>query len=343
MATRALVLSADVGEGHLAAARALGDELGRIEGMTVTECDGLAHFGVFGRHLIRAGYRFQLRYMPWSFSAMYWLVSHCPPARRLGAAALSRLGRRRLLRLVRRERPDIVVSTHPALTVVLGRMRLRRMLSTPLCATVTDLADYAFWAHPGADLHLVPHQVALAGVEHVAGSGSAALVRSLVAGRFLTPLDAGAARAELGLPEEGGVVAVSGGGWGVGDLAGGARAAIDAGAAVVVVLAGRDRELERALERRFAEDPRVRVWGFTDRMPELMRAVDALVHSTGGMTSLEALACGCPMVAYGTGVGHMGVHNGSLAALGLISLADNPAQLTNLLRSQLEQGRPGSP
>lgn len=215
---RVLVLSADVGEGHVAAARALTEGLRDLGAVEVVERDGLRVFGVVLRHLMRDGYRWQLRWAPWSYDALYWLIAHLRPVRAVGATVLASAGQRRLRRLVRAEDPDVVVSTHPALTSVLGHMRLRRRLAVPVCAAITDLADYSFWSHRGADLHLVMHASAIAHVERLAGAGSATLVRPLVAARFLTGADRGDARARLELPATGRVVVVTGGGWGVGDI-----------------------------------------------------------------------------------------------------------------------------
>jgi UDP-N-acetylglucosamine:LPS N-acetylglucosamine transferase len=331
---RVLVLSADVGEGHLAAARAIAEGLEQRD-VEVVERDGLIALGHVARHVIRDGYRLQLRLAPWSYQVMYTLFNRLAISRRAGEVILSRLGRRRLLRLVAETAPDIVVSTHPALTAVLGRARRRRRLDVPLVAPITDMADYVVWSHRGADVHLVMHEHAIGAVEDHAGAGSAVLVSPLVAQRFRAVRDAPAARRELGLPEDGTVVAVSGGGWGVGDLAGGTETALACGAGAVVVVAGRNDAAERALRRRFAGDDRVTVLGFTQQMDTLMRAADVLIHSTGGVTSLEALACGCPMIAYGASAGHIRVHNATMASLGLIAVADTRAQLRELLGRQL--------
>lgn len=53
-------------------------------------------------------------------------------------------------------------------------------------------------------------------------------------------------------------------------------------------LAGRDEQLAEKLGSAFAEESRVHVYGFTDKMPELLAAADVPVHSTGGVTCLEA-------------------------------------------------------
>ena len=129
--------------------------------------------------------------------------------------------------------------------------------------------------------------------------------------------DPGAVLGLLGLEEGARLVVVSGGGWGVGDLAGAADAALRAPDAAVVVLSGSDAQARELLERRFASNPRVRVLGFTALMPELLGAADVLVHATGGMTSLEAGVRGCPLIAFGARAGHIGDHNAELQRLGL--------------------------
>jgi hypothetical protein len=53
------------------------------------------------------------------------------------------------------------------------------------------------------------------------------------------------------------------------------------------------------------------------------------------MTSLEALSCGCPLIAYGSSIGHIRVHNRTMAALGLITVADTRAELRAALQREL--------
>ena len=131
-----------------------------------------------------------------------------------------------------------VVSTHPALTAALGRMRRRGQLRAVLCATITDLTDNPMWCDPGTDMHVVMDPIAIPWVERHAGVGSAVAVRPLISPRFRRPGDAAQARHALELAPEGSIVVVSGGGWGVGALDAGVAAALAGGADQVVVLAG---------------------------------------------------------------------------------------------------------
>jgi len=247
--------------------------------------------------------------------------------RSLARAGLSLAGSRGLLRLVRRHPADVIVSTWPVATTILGCLRLRGKVRVPVCATITDFAGLELWADKGVDLHLVMHESLVPGVERVAGRGSARPVSPLVASQFLTPRAAAAARLALGLPRKGRIVVVSGGGWAVGDLEGAVEVALELNDVSVVCMAGREAATRARLENAFGGEPRVTVIGFTDRMSDLLAAADVLVHSTGGVTCLEALARGCPIVAYGAPPGHAPLLAREMAALGLLAYARSATEL----------------
>jgi processive 1,2-diacylglycerol beta-glucosyltransferase len=325
---RVLILSADVGEGHAAAARALKQQLeGCGEPVEVEILDGLAAMGERLRAVVEDGYRRQLRVSPRSYGLYYWMLAHLAPVRFVTKQVLCRLGAGGLRRAILERDPDVVVSTYPAITVVLSHLRRRRQLDIPTVATITDMTGLFFWAQRGIDTHLVMYEHSVDDVERIAGRGSAQVVRPLIAAEFLQPRDRGAARAALGLPAEGRVVVVSGGGWGVGDLEGAVAGLTAIPDATVVCLAGRNATEGERLRTRFAGVPRVRVLGFTERMPELLAAADVLVHSTGGVTCLEAMASGCPVVSYGLSVGHAKLNTRLMAAHEYLLLAEDPAEL----------------
>ncbi|HEV3228754.1 MAG TPA: glycosyltransferase [Solirubrobacteraceae bacterium] len=339
-----LILSADVGEGHAAAARALADELRRgHQPADVTVIDGLASMGRLLRLVVEDGYRTQLRFIPWSYSMMYWGLQYVLPFRWLIVQSLYVFGSRPLRRTIAEHDPDVVVSTYPSVTVVLARLRRRGHVRCPTMATITDLTGLFFWAQPGIDMHLACYQESAEAVERIAGRNSVRVVRPLIATEFLEPCAPAAARRELRLPAEGKVVLISGGGWGVGDIEGAVRELIRVPDATLVCLAGRNDAMRRKLETAFASEPRVMVLGFTSRMPELLAAADALVHSTGGVTCLEAKARGCPVISYGLPVGHARVNTSAMAQLDLLRLAKNRRELVEHVRASCAQGeRAGS-
>jgi len=323
------VLTAPIGEGHIAAARALADDITRThEGAEVVVCDALPALRRPVRWLLRDAYRWQLRAAPWLFGGLFAALRRSRALRSLARAGLSLAASRGLMRLLAAHPADVIVSTWPPATTVLGCLRLRGKVRVPICATITDFAGLELWADPGVDLHLVMHDRLVADVERIAGRGSARAVSPLVASRFLTPRSATDARVALDLPADGTIVVVSGGGWAVGDLEGAVEAALELEDGVwVICLAGRDEACRVRLDRKYAHEPHVTVLGFTDSMSDLLAAADVLVHSTGGVTCLEALARGCPIVAYGAPAGHAPLLAREMAALGLVAHATSAAEL----------------
>ena len=332
---RVLILSADVGEGHAAAARALAAQLEAApEPTEVTVIDGLGAMGRVLKPVVEDGYRVQLRFMPWTYTLIYGLLNHVPPARAVATRLLRLFGSRPLARAIAEHDPDVVVSTYPAVTVVLARLRRTGEVRCPTVATITDLTGLFFWTQPGIDMHMVMYGESLSSVERIAGRDSVKLVQPLISEEFLKQRSPLHARRELGLPEDGRMVVVSGGGWGVGDVLGAVREFIRVPeASSIVVLAGRNEQLAQKLRRTFASEPRVHVYEFTEKMPELLAAADVLVHSTGGVTCLEAMAAGTPVVSYGLPVGHARVNTRAMAALDLVRLAKDTTELREHVRA----------
>lgn len=303
--------------------------------MCVEIADGLEGMGRVAHRAIERGFDFQLRAAPWMYSITYWLLMRFAPVRWFAQRLLYTFGARPLTRMITKRQPDVVISTYPATTVVLGRLRMRRVIPGPVYAAITDLTGLFFWAHPGIDMHFAVYAESAETVERIAGPDSVAHVAPLVDEAFFSPCTRSDARERLDLPPAGRVVLVSGGGWGVGDLEGATRAALDFDDVTVVVVAGRNERVKDELAHAFAGDARVRVLGFTDQMRDLLVAADVLVHSTGGVTVIEAALCGCPSISYGLSVGHVLHNTRAMAEIGVTGLAESPQELARELARHL--------
>jgi UDP-N-acetylglucosamine:LPS N-acetylglucosamine transferase len=273
----------------------------------------------------------------WLWDATFWLCVATGPTRRLTQKLVRALGSRGMLELIDRVRPDVIVSVYPVATEVLGGLRRQGKLDIPVVAGITDLAAMHYWAAPGVDLHLLTHPESEEEVRMVAGrETNVQAVHGLTRPEFSQPRDPVQARAELGLPAEGKVVVVSGGGWGVGDL----ESAIDTALAlddveVIACLCGRNDALYERLAERYVAEERVRLVGFTDQMSEWLAAANALVHSTGGLTVLEAYIRGCPAISYGWGRGHIRVNNAAFRRYGLAAVVGGKGELNQALQAAL--------
>lgn len=339
---RVLILTADIGAGHDLPAELLAEAIRQRDPQgDVAVVDALQAAGRGARAVARNGVEVVLERAPWLFDAQYWLIARFGPTRWLGGKLAMALSARGLKALIARERPDVIVSTYPGSTEVLGRLRRAGAVQAPCVSAITDLAALRWWAHPGIDLHLITHSQSRAEVAAIAGPGSDVRhVRGFTRAEFEAPPDRGVARLALGLPVDAPVVVVSGGGWGVGELELAARTALTIPDAVVVCLCGSNAGLHSRLQDRFAGYPRVLAEGFTTRMCEWLAAADVLVHSTAGLTMLEAELCGTWAVSFGWGVGHIRVNNDAYRRFGLAGVATTPGALVAALAQALAAPRP---
>ena len=339
---RVLILTADIGAGHDLPAELLADAIRERDPLAhVAVVDALQAAGRGARAIARNGAEAILERARWLFDAQYWLIARFGPTRRLGGRLAMALSARGLRALIARERPDVIVSTYPGSTEVLGRLRRDGAISVPCLSAITDLAALRWWAHPSIDVHLITHAQSRAEVEAIAGPGADIRhVRGLTRPEFEAPPHRRAARLALGLPDGSPVIVVSGGGWGVGDLELAVRTALAASAATVVCLCGSNAALRSRLKSRFASESRIRVEGFTTRMCEWLAAADVLVHSTAGLTMLEAELCGTWAVSFGWGVGHIRLNNDAYRRFGLADVATTSATLAAAIRRGLAASRP---
>ena len=338
MAPRILIFTADLGEGHDLPARVIAEGiLAREPDAEVQVVDVLEAAGPFVRNAVRSACERSVG--PW------WRVYEIEYALNVGwgpaAAVQSRIGAAiatpGVSRAVQLFDPDVIVTTYPGANPILTWARDRgRIRQVPIVSAISDLSALRYWAHPGVDVHLVIHEESREEVLRFAGPDTEVIhARGITRAVFDEPCDRLEARRLLDLPEDGGIVAVSGGGWGVGDLDGAVATAVAAGAAAVLVLCGRNDAVANRLRARFVAEPAVRVLGFTDQMSEVLAASDVLIHSTAGLTALEAQIRGTHVISYGWGVAHLRANNRAYERFGLAQVAHDVPGLEAALRRAL--------
>jgi processive 1,2-diacylglycerol beta-glucosyltransferase len=331
MPTRVLIFTASIGSGHDLPAEVLADAL-RERDATADVVDGLPIAGPVARAIIGGASSLESTAGNLAFDAGYFLGTRFAPARRVGSGVIEQIAGRRFEAYLRDHPADVIVSTYPLWTELLGRMRQSGAIATPVVSAITDLAALNYWAHPGVDLHLITHPESEPEVRAIAGPDARIeAVHGLTDLRFCDPPERSVARTALELPTRGSLVVVSGGGWGVGDLQGATDTALHYGADTVVVLVGHNEGARERLQAAYAEDGRVQIWGFTDKMVTLLSAADVLIHSTAGLTVLEALMCDCRVISYGWARGHIRINNRAYEQLGMVAVAKNRPQLAHAL------------
>nr|WP_240942587.1 glycosyltransferase [Planosporangium thailandense] len=236
--------------------------------------------------------------------------------------------------------PDtgVVVSVYPIVSQVLGPLRREGLLTTPVVTYLTDFAVHPIWVSPGVDVHCAAHKTSRA----QAVALGARDVR--VAGRVVSPrcrppsaADRRRARDHFGLPTGERLALLVAGSWGVGQVAAAAREIAATGEAVPVTVCGRNAALYRRMRRARTGY----VFGWVSDMPALMRAVDVLVENAGGLTALEAMASGLPVLTYRPIPGHGKANAVAMAEAGVVRLVRRRDELGAALAELADGVRAG--
>lgn len=328
-----------MGAGHDGAARTLAEQL-RAAGHVAEVRDFLKSGPLRIGSALRSGYEFELRHVPSAYDATYRFWYKVPWLCPLVAWLVTALTRRRVMRWVRRVQPKVVVSTYPLATLCLGRLRRTGRLELPAVNFITDFGVHPLWVHRGVDLNLAIHDTPAMVAGERTGRPTIASGPA-VSARFdpdrLPSRDE--ARRRFGIADDQRAVLVVAGSWGIGNVGDTWEAIAADGRFLPVVVCGRDERLYRhvsALAER-AGKPSL-ILGWTDDMPALMAACDALVENAGGLTSLEAMRVGLPVVSFDPIAGHGRENTAYMDAAGVARLAADQVGLGDALAELTQPG-----
>ena len=336
MARKILIVSASMGAGHDGAAKELSARLiAQGNSAEIVDYMEMIPFRLGG--VVRWSYKFQLRHFAWTYDLTYQAFS------RGGAFlwapvvwAMGLLTRRPIRRVLLQTRPDAIVSTYPLASLVLGRMRSKHWLKVPVATFLTDFAVHSLWVHPGVDLHLAvsPESAARANQR---GSHTSVATGPLVPERFnFSYVTRDDTRRRLGIEPHTRAVLVVAGSWGVGDLKSTTQAIAGCGPEYhPIVVCGQDKNLRANL---LAESFSGTILGWTEEMPSLMAASDALVENAGGLSAMEAFAAGLPVISYQSIAGHGKDNARVMAQAGVTRRVNNKAELADALADTTTPG-----
>ncbi len=326
-----------MGAGHDGAANELARRL-EAQGIEVRVVDYLTMIPFKLGGFVRWTYLFQLQRLAWTYDLTYQAFNRGVGVLMWGPVVrvMSLATRRALRRELRRTRPDAVVSTYPLASLVLGRMRKKRWLRVPVATYLTDFAVHPLWVHPGVDLHLAVSPIS---AETAAKRGGHTNVASgpLVGERFRDAVpDREDVRRILGIEPNERAVLVVAGSWGVGDVPKTVASITRAGEEYhPIVVCGKDEKLREQL---LARGEGGTVLGWTDDMPGLMAAADALVENAGGLSAMEAFASGLPVISFQPIAGHGKDNARYMAGAGVSAYAHDDDELADALRRATTPG-----
>ena len=297
----ALLLSGSLGMGHDALAAACSASL-EAQGWSTHTLDAIRMMGrgrgSAGEAVFRAMLGVPGLYDAFHFSSLRtgnWLA-------KLADSAASRQLLPKLRDYLDKHPTDLLITVF-ATGAAAGSMLVQEYEQMRHVVFCTDVTPHRMWVHSNVDMYLVTAEVAELAVLRFQPGARVQLVPPPVREVFYHASSQSQARAALGIPPapERCVLLMSGA-WGLGPVAAAAEALAAAGVHVLAV-AGHNVRLARKLSAVAARQPRVRAFGFTDRIPDLMSAADLVITSSGD-TCAEARTVGRPLLLLDVVQGH---------------------------------------
>jgi hypothetical protein len=108
----------------------------------------------------------------------------------------------------------------------------------------------------------------------------------------------------------------------------------------LVIICGKNISLTKQLQEKYSEDSQISVFGFYEPLQELMAAADVLVSKPGGLTMIESLYWGVPMIVTHFLPGQEELNIEYLTKRGLVTLCleKNSNSLTEIIHKELISG-----
>ena len=218
----------------------------------------------------------------------------------------NKLMARKLNHLLQEKKPDLIISTHPFSSQMVSYLKRKGKLNCTLATIMTDFAMHKQWliGHEYTEYFFVSNDSMKQNIINYGVSKDKILVTGIpMSDRFFENFDTEKIYKMFELDRNKKVILFFGGGeFGLGrertlQIL---RAFIQKVPSYqIVAVSGKNEKMKETFEHLVQEnraEDRVRVLGFTDKVPELMYISSLVVTKPGGLTTTESLASNLPMV-----------------------------------------------
>ena len=204
---------------------------------------------------------------------------------------------RKLVTKLSQEKPDVIISTHFFSAEVAARTKRKGKIDSKLITVITDFMPHTLWINEGTDTYWVMHEetkqeMIKRGIEDH---------RIIAGGIPVDPIFKPQKRRseilkQYGFSDHKKTLLITSGSFGIGAYHETLQILESLSEKIqCFVVCGNNQAAYKNLEQKKFQFP-VKVFGFVNFMADLMEASDLMIAKSGGLTSVESLAKGIPMV-----------------------------------------------
>jgi len=341
---KVIILYSTGGMGHKKAAMALNDAFSnKSDQVTVKNIDTLDFGDGFYKFIYLNLYVFFMTRARWLWGILYYITDLGPIGRFLAkirpAFELKNLPG--LEDMLLKEKPDAIITTHFVLTGIAGVLKQHKDFNPKLYVVVTDYGPHSFWISEDIDKFfvgaesIVPEMVKRGiPVEKIKPTGIP------TSSEFSGEFNVAELRTKYGIEEGKKTIFMLSGGFGVGPMEEMLIALSSCKCDIqVITVCGHNKIAHDNIDAlRSKLNYPVILFGFSDKIAELMAVSDLMITKAGGISVTEALNMSLPMILFASIPGQETWNERLLVAAGAAekaaSIKEIPDRVNRLLLSE---------
>ncbi|MFZ7120062.1 MAG: MGDG synthase family glycosyltransferase [Eubacteriaceae bacterium] len=291
---KVLIFSASTGGGHNIAANSIKEHFNSASYEAVIY-DAFKDTNILLDRVIAKGYERMVSIIPRTYGRLYKAANNETLSHYI-IAIITDVIEKNLLEIIHKEKPDLIVVTHPLVTNVLGTLRGEGEFVIPIISIVTDYMIHRAYINPQISAYIV-------GSDYTKKN----MIEKGVEDHKIYP---------YGIPVRKSFIDYHGsenrdydvdlsillmaGSMGTSQLEKALLNLIDSVYDLkLIVVCGNNCKMKRKLEKIIAEKnttKKIEVYGFVENIPELMDKADVIITKPGGLTTTESIIKNIPMV-----------------------------------------------
>jgi len=299
---KVMILSVSAGGGHEHAAEAIRRHImSKNQNSEIIIIDTLKYINPIIDKVVIGSYLKSLKVSPALYGKLY---NHSKADEGIATAISSIFNEAmtfKLLPLINKLRPDILICTHPFPTEMVSILKGKNKLNIPCVSVITDYYCHYLCLHPDIDSYVVSNCDMIDDMISKGINKDAIYNLGIpVIPEFLINYDRSKTLKELNLREHVTTILVMGGSLGMGKIKTIYKELIKVKEDIqIIVITGNNKKLYSELQIIKESSPKeTRIIGFTNKVNMFMQSCDLLLTKPGGLTIAESLICGIPLVLF---------------------------------------------
>lgn len=300
-----IIFYASYGGGHLSAAKSIESYLkNNFNNLEVELIDCMKYINKTIERVSTTAYREIAKKAPWAWGKIYF-DSQKGPLAHISTKA-NRVMAIKLLRLLRKEKPDLIISTHPFGSQMCSYLKRKQKISAEIATIMTDFKSHDQWlvGSDFVDYFFVSNDnMKKELIEKNIYSSKIFVTGIPISSRFFLDFDKKQILDELGFtPDKKTILFFGGGEFGLGKTK-----TLEVLESLlqnftnlqIIAISGKNESMKAhfdELVHKYYPNNSVVTLEYTDKVPEFMAVSDLVITKPGGLTTTEAITSCVPML-----------------------------------------------